>query len=129
MPASLDLTLATEELLAPQLATDRRRSVVVLGRGDDVRYSVPSATVAALAEELAQRPIPSLRVWVASPGFLAGDWILQAKEGEQTWVALRDQQKQFGRMTRFYNGCAIVSGVLAVGLGYLLYAKGGQKAA
>ena len=64
-----------------------------------------------------------LRVCVNAPGFLAGDWFLQAKEGEKIWVSLEEPRQRFVQMNKFYSACLLVAGLLSAGLGYLLYGR------
>lgn len=73
--------------------------------------------------------MPKLRVWLFSAGWLGGEWIAQAKEGEQTWVSLEAQRRQFAWMKQFYAWLAALFVSLAVGLGYLLYFRREKKTA
>jgi hypothetical protein len=119
-PASLELAAATEIVAEPVRGRSRNREVVVLRAGDH-RYEIACAMAKPVCDELDRRPITQLRSWIASPGLLAGDWLLQAEEGGRHWIVLGDQQAAFAAMKRFYAWCAAIAWSLALGLGWLLY--------
>lgn len=120
IPAAIDLQSIQPREVEPQLSTENRRTVVTL-KADGQSLNVICDTVAILCAELERRPIPKLQAWLFSAGWLGGDWLVQAKEGEQTWVAFDEQKRQFAWMKQFYTGLTAVFVGLAVGTGYLLY--------
>lgn len=127
IPDSLDLQAQPREV-EPQLSTENRRAVVAF-TVDGQSLHVICDTVGLLCAELERRPMPKLRVWLFSAGWLGGEWIAQAKEGEQTWVSLEAQRRQFAWMKQFYTWLAALFVSLAVGLGYLLYFRRKKKTA
>ncbi len=119
---SLEIAKATELTIQASVSKSKSRDVIAFEHGDE-RFHVACSNVPALCKELARRPIYELRIWVTSPGLLAGDWIVQAREGEKTWVTVDEQRQQFAGMARFYNNCLVVFSVIAIALGYLLYRR------
>lgn len=118
------LEIANANALTIQASVSKKRSREVIAfEHSGEHFQVACSSVPALCNELALRPINELRVWVTSPGLLAGDWIIQAREGGKTWVSLDEQRRQFARMVKFYNTCLVVSWAIAIGLGYVLYGR------
>ena len=121
-PASLELAAATEIRAEPMRGRSRNRDVVALQTGDR-SYEIACALAKPLCDELARKPMTELHAWVASPGFLAGDWLLKAEGNGRSWIALRDQQAAFASIKRFYAWCTAVAWSLALGLGWFLYLR------
>lgn len=126
IPNAIDMQSLQPREVVPQLSTEERRTVVAL-TVDGQSLHVICDTVGILCTELERRPIPKLQVWLFSAGFLGGDWIVQAKEGEQTWVSFEAQRRKFAWMKQFYTWLAALFVSLAVGLGYLLYFRREKK--
>ena len=119
---TLEIANATELTIQASVSKNKSREVIAFEHAGE-RFHVACSSVPTLCKELARRPIDELRIWVTSPGLLAGDWILQAKEGERTWVTLDEQRLQFARVVKFYNTCLVVFWLIAIGLGYVLYGR------
>ena len=121
-PAFLGMNGIAEWTIEPQLSKNKSREVIAFVK-DGQPYNIACGRAPPLCKELARRPMKELRVWVNAPGFRAGDWFLGAKEGEKTWVLLDEQRQRFARMNEFYDAYLLVSGLLALGLVYLLYGR------
>jgi hypothetical protein len=123
MPAALPYPAASQHFGEVKVSSARKRVVVALlpTQDSEVFTTVNCEIVATLCAELKSRPIQGLEVWLASPGFLAGDWIVRAKEGQKEWVTVEDQNAQFKWMYKFYAMAAVLMSALALVTGYFAF--------
>lgn len=94
-------------LLVDAEASRHQRRDTASFQAEGRAWNVNCPIVPALCAELRQRGPMRLAVWLDAPGWLAGDWIVQAREGERLWVNASEQRARFAEMRGFYNGLGL----------------------